>query len=382
MPKWLGNSRVWIGVGISALGVINIALVISFWDSLTPGSAETISRSETMRNLALIIGGFLALVFALWRARVAGRQADAARGQVETARQGLLNERYQRATEMLGSDVLAVRLGGIYALQQLALQHAETYHVQVMRLFCAFVRNPPKDELLDQWTFFEGEWNSPVVREDVQAAITAIGTRNADQIHLEIESGFVLDLRRARLKLAHLQQHRLDHANLSSADFQQANLEGVSLENATLDNADLSRCNLTSANLRGSSCRHVIARNATAAVTNFEEANLEGSLWPHANLERSSLSSAVLAGADLIGAKLAGTDVSCATFGVGLRRFDDYELGVLYTRPLHTSLTQAQLNEAVAFDGRPPRIPIGTNDSQTDEHWFGRLNAAIDLRGM
>jgi len=366
VQKLLKDSRFWIGVGISALGVVSIALVISFWDSLTSGSSETISRSETIRNLALIIGGFLAFVFALWRARVAGYQADAARGQVETARQGLLNERYQRGAEMLGSGVLAVRLGGIYALQQLASQHAETYHVQIMRLFCAFIRNPPKDDLLDKGTYFEGEWHSPVVREDVQAAITAIGTRNVDHIRLETESGFVLDLRRARLKLAHLQHHRLDRANLSSADFHQANLEGVSLENASLDRADLSSSNLTSANLRGSSCSHVIAHKATAVESNLKGANLEGSLWSHANLEGSSLSSAILKGVDLTGAKLAGADVSCAAFGVGSRRFDDYQLGMMYTRQLYTSLTQAQLNEAVVSGGRPPRIPIGTKDSQTD----------------
>ena len=268
---------------------------------------------------------------------------------------------------MLGSSVLAVRLGGIYALQQLASQHAETYHVQIMRLFCAFIRNPPKDDLLDKGTYFEGEWHPPVVREDVQAAITAIGTRNADHVYQETESGFVLDLRRARLRLAHLQHHRLDQANLSSADFYQANLEGVSLENASLDMADLSSSNLTSANLRGSSCLHVVARNATAAETNLEGANLEGSLWSHANLERSSLSSAILNGADLTGAKLAGTDVSCTSFGVGSRRFDDYQLGVMYTRQLYTSLTQAQLNEAIVSEGQPPQIAIGAKDSQTDE---------------
>ena len=29
-----------------------------------------------------------------------------------------------------------------YALQRLAEEHPERYHIQIMRLFCAFVRNP------------------------------------------------------------------------------------------------------------------------------------------------------------------------------------------------------------------------------------------------
>ena len=61
--------------------------------------------------------------------------------------QSLLNERYQKSADMLGSNVLAVRMGGIYALQQLAHDHAGTYHLQIMNLFCAFVRRPPPDPM-------------------------------------------------------------------------------------------------------------------------------------------------------------------------------------------------------------------------------------------
>ena len=52
----------------------------------------------------------------------------------------MLNERYQQGAEMLGSDVLAVRLGGIYALQRLAGEHPQQSHIQIMQAFCAFIR--------------------------------------------------------------------------------------------------------------------------------------------------------------------------------------------------------------------------------------------------
>ena len=47
---------------------------------------------------------------------------------------------------MLGNDVLSVRLMGgirIIALQRLAEEHPEQYHVQIMRLFCALARAIP-----------------------------------------------------------------------------------------------------------------------------------------------------------------------------------------------------------------------------------------------
>ena len=47
---------------------------------------------------------------------------------------------------MLGSNALAVRLGGIYALERLAEDDPEHYHVQIMQLVCGFVRKPTEDE--------------------------------------------------------------------------------------------------------------------------------------------------------------------------------------------------------------------------------------------
>ena len=48
---------------------------------------------------------------------------------------------------MLGNELLSARLGGIYALQRLAGDHPDEYHMQVIELFCAFVRHPAQAEL-------------------------------------------------------------------------------------------------------------------------------------------------------------------------------------------------------------------------------------------
>ena len=115
--------------GLVLLAIASVALTFVFWGWLG-------SNSATLRNVVLVAAAVAALPLALWRSRIAERQAD-------TAQRGLLNERYQKGAEMLGSDVLSVRLGGIYALQNLAEEHPGQYHVRVMRLFCAFLRSPP-----------------------------------------------------------------------------------------------------------------------------------------------------------------------------------------------------------------------------------------------
>ena len=158
-----------VATGVGIWAVINYWdwLSTTFWEWLRGGPGGVESGSTTVRNLGLVIGGFIAILLAVWRSRVAERQADAAQQQVtatqqqlrtaqhqadaaqrqaDTAQQNLLNERYQRGAEMLGSDVLAVRLGGIYALRHLAEEHPKQYHVQIMRLLCAFARHPTRDE--------------------------------------------------------------------------------------------------------------------------------------------------------------------------------------------------------------------------------------------
>ena len=103
------------------------------------------SNGTAIRNLVLVMAAIAALPLAIWRSKVAERQA-------ETAQRGLLNERYQKGGEMLGSKELSVRLGGIYALARLAREYPGDYHTQIMNLLCAFVRNPTPTEVKGRHT--------------------------------------------------------------------------------------------------------------------------------------------------------------------------------------------------------------------------------------
>ena len=197
------------------------------------------SWSTIIRNFGLVIAAVIALWFAKKRIAVSDRQA-------ETAQRGLLNERYQKGAEMLGSKVLSVRLGGIYALHRLAEDEPEQYHVQIMRQFCAFVSYPTEDK--DYIAGLEATKHQPHrgpirrskrasrVREDVQAAIRAIGTRNASDIQLEKSEKFFL---------------KLTGADLSKANLADVNLTGAMLLNTNLRLAYLIGTDLTGVHLSG-----------------------------------------------------------------------------------------------------------------------------------
>ncbi len=216
-----------------------------FWEELH-GTEDSIST--TVRNLGLVVGGVIAVLLAIWRSLVATRQAD-------TARQGLLNERHQKAAEMLGHDNLSVRLGGVYALQALIEEHPEQYYVSCMRLLCAFVRNPPADEQLPVLSDRElTRWGGGIrLRGDVQTVMDMMRTRDDRLIAMERMVGFVVDFSGADLRGSNLRDVNLTGVNLSDADLSGAYAIGANLSNAYLWRARLYKTMLASANLSDAS---------------------------------------------------------------------------------------------------------------------------------
>ena len=91
---------------------------------------------------------------------------------------------------MLGNEVLSVRLGGIYALQRLAEERPEQYHVQIMRLFCAFARHPTQDHRLESEQIEFHPDNQLGLRQDLEAVILAIESRPKSRIELENRENF------------------------------------------------------------------------------------------------------------------------------------------------------------------------------------------------
>ena len=203
----------WWIIGMVGVLIISGGLSWRYWGDLH-GNQD--SLSTTIRNLGLVVGGAEAMLLATWRSIVARRQAAAAQCQADSAQQVLLNDRYQKAAEMLGNAALSVRLAGIYALRRLAEEHPEQYHVLVIELFCAFARNPTDDKRITRspQPLDDPDEEVHILRADVQDVMRAIGTRGTAGISLEPdpEDEHLLYLRDANLR--HLQAR---DANLSGA---------------------------------------------------------------------------------------------------------------------------------------------------------------------
>jgi hypothetical protein len=208
------------------------------------------------------------------------------------SREGHITDRYTKAVEQLGeTEKLAVRFGGIYALERLAVDSERDQHI-VVEVLSAFVRehDPPKPG------------DSPHrpaslhVLPDVQAAVTVLG-----RLPQRVQAAVTVPGRlpqRGRRGRADLRYAHLEGAYLIDTHLEGANLVGALLEGAILINAHLEGANLVGAHLEG-------------AV--LLDAHLEGAYLRDAHLEGAQLHGAHLEEADLVGAHLEGADLSEAT---------------------------------------------------------------------
>ena len=339
-----------VSVLFSVIAIVLLAAGIGatklFWGWLHPDEPTDVSNSETLRNVGLLIGGALAFVFAGWRAWVAERQANAAQAQVDTAQdqaataqQTLLNEQYQRSAEMLGDDGLSVRMGGIYALGRLAEEHPVDYHLQVMQLLCAFVRNPTNFKApvsVSQALLYE---DVPRLRDDIQAAVTAIGTRSQIGRQLEWDNAFTLDLNGSYLVSADMRGAAFERADLRKTTLAYGDLGGAGLSRVTLTDADMQYAELSGAKLEYCDMVNVRLYGAIAQYTNFSGANLTGSVLVEADLRGSDFSEARCFGIALNDADISGTDFRRQSEKGST---DSSVVSNIYTGPTNQQLEQAR----------------------------------------
>ena len=382
----------WVTLSI-IFPLAEIALLVGFfWDQLNNGDIDITFIS----NFVLGIAASSALPLAIWRGIVGDKQSAAAKSQAETAQQGLRNDRYQKAAEMLGNKVLPVRLGGIYALQRLSSEYPEEHHIQIMKLLCAFACDPTKDEGYEEKLAKHNSDNSklPRPRKDVQAVMDFIASRDKTQLGLEKSQDFTLDLMGADLSHVQIIDADLHGAMLNGAKLFHANIVSVNLSGAYLTSTIMKKATLNAVEFDGASGWGIDLSGATVFQNKkplfhlddakligaqLYEVDLSGKLIQHSNLKcvqiyDSDLSNTHFLDSNLSGARIVRTDMSGAT----LHRTD--LSGTHFYGPWNggdkssiTGLTQGQLDQACADPDNPPKLD-DIVDAETGEPlvWRGK----------
>ncbi|WP_112269352.1 pentapeptide repeat-containing protein [Lentzea terrae] len=224
-----------------------------------------------------------------------GLSLRATQDQIDVTQQGQLTDRYTKAVDQIGAagpDRLWVRVGGVFALERIAMDSPRDQRT-VVEVLSAFIRtSSPRQTPATV---------CPDTPADVKAAFVVLTRRALDR---EKDQPIVIDLRDTclagvRAQKADLTAVSLVGSDLHGADFAHAHGDLVGLNKVNLSGADLYSAdfsgftNLTGTDLTGA--RLDSAKIARKSLTDVKLVN--------ADLQGVDLSNVKLTGVDLTGAK-------------------------------------------------------------------------------
>jgi hypothetical protein len=309
-PGWYSTTTRWLDAHRLFAIVLSILLLafLLFWFLLwklpqwqvaaVPEMKDRIDlESKSRQTLAQILGGAALLVGLYFTSQT-----------LRTTQEGQITDRFTKAITQLGDTNLAVRLGGIYALERIA-RDSEQDHWAVMEVLTAFVReyshgssNPPWAWVSRLFAKDQSPQDRPESKPptDIQAILTVVRRRTRTFGNGETQR---LDLRNADLQGADLAGAQLQGVLLVGAQLQRADLAGAQLYNAILGRAQLQRAFMPYAQLSATNLMGAQLQDTYLVGAQLQGAYLDGAQLQGADLERVELQRAWLRGADLTAAK-------------------------------------------------------------------------------
>jgi uncharacterized protein YjbI with pentapeptide repeats len=304
-------------------------------------------ESKSRQTLAQILGGAALLVGLYFTSQT-----------LWTTQEGQITDRFTKAITQLGDHNLAMRLGGIYALERIA-KDSESDHWPVMEVLTAFVREQAPAQSLPENTPPDGKAQQPLaklleeegfdvfqeavyariqtqrLRADIQAILTVLGRRTRTHENGESQR---LNLHFTNLQYADLQGAQLQGAMLDGAQLQGANLRGAKLQHASLSGADLQNTDVIEVELQDADLKWAKLQN-----TKFIYAKLQRARLRAARLQGATLAHCELQGAEFSGARMQSVGGSYSQFQGAM--LDRAQLQGAYLDRAE-NLTQDQINTA------------------------------------
>ena len=198
------------------------------------------------------------------RATAAENTAKAMQQTAESTEKGNVAERFKNAVEHLGHESASVRLGGVYALHNLAQEEGEDYRKRVFQILCAHIRKTTTDE---NYTHRPPAGHARTVAPTVEImSILNLLFISKDRM---VYKNLIANLQHANLEGA-----RLNDSKLQDADLEGVNLQGAFLARAKLNKASLFDANMANARVKDSDMTGAILAFAVASDVDFGNANL------------------------------------------------------------------------------------------------------------
>jgi pentapeptide repeat protein len=304
LPLELKAVLLLFGAGLLLLIIIEVPRwQAASWEGIAERKDLPKLENDARTTLIQALGGAALLIglFFTWRNLRMTEQNS--RQTLDLSRKGQINDRFTKAIEQLGAvdqggrKRLEVRLGGIYALEQIAKDSPDDHHWPIMEVLTAYVREnalweeeeqPSREQRSPSETQpMQSNQVPPTLAPDIQAILTVLGRRTrlfgkGEDQHLNLAC---TALRGADLRGAHLEGAWLESAHLERAMLLGAHLERASLADAHLEGVVLESAHLERAWLAGAHLERAWLAGAHLEGAWLESAHLEGAWLGDAHLE-------------------------------------------------------------------------------------------------
>jgi len=319
-------------------------------------------ESDAVRNIGLFLIGLVGAPFLAWRSFIAQAQAD-------TAAQGMITDRINKAVEGLGAEKtvkrpveasdgatlyeeatepnLEVRIGGALALERIA-KDSPNDRSQIMEILCAYIRENAC--VVNLGSNESPNWQQ---RSDTQTAVKVLGR----WAHTAKNDG--------------LPDHKFD---LRLADLRRTDFSGGEFSGALLGSSDLSGSDLGGAKLRGAHLRATKLANRV-----FPGADLKGAHLVEADLTNAYLTDASFVDSDLTRATFVGAIMGNTEFGAATLDSASFALARFRSVDLSRCTGLAAGTLAAAFGVRSgfgeTALPAGL---EAPDHWLETKASEVD----
>ena len=285
-------------VGLIAWVLVPPALVnLDFGNEQIDDSVRAQAIGANRQSVLLAVGGLIALVGVvvtvtrLYLEREADRRAEAAH---DLERDENRTSRYATAIEQLGSERAEIQLGGIYALERLAIDSLADRHV-IGAVLAAFLRTRAKSG------------DSRGEPERAAAYVVArVDFRDLDLTGARLND---LDLRGGALRGALLIGAQMDRTDLDAADLEGAVMREVDATSLTLNGASLNNAVIENCNFHHLSADETSFVEATIDTSEFLQGEFHATRFEHARLQNVGFTGSTFDLVDFENAQLYSVDM-------------------------------------------------------------------------
>lgn len=223
---------------------------------------------------------------------------------VEIERRGEITERYTKAVEQLSNEHMAIRLGGVYALERIG-RDSEGDHPTIREVLTAYIRT----KIIE--TSDTRSAHEPL-DTDVAAALTVVGRNPPQRGHRRLSNLRFLSLPYVSFFDGDLASFMFDDCVLTAAVFGDAKIRSSTFLKANLNSASFANSNIEEVDFRSCLLKEANFYKARLVSVNFRGANLTRAQFRQATCRELELRGAVLHRVDFTGADMRGVNFSGA----------------------------------------------------------------------